>query len=138
MEMVLEYQKSYKNISYFRNDTAVGMLPAILESIDMSNGTYTWLMGSDDFMQKDSLSIVLGIIKEKSPTVILSNRLMVDGAGETDEYGETEKKTRFFHGFSDFSVYLGLKEDQKYQDKWNYMTFMSVFCFQTSHYQEML
>lgn len=42
-QMVREYQKKYGNIFYSRNEVAVGMLPAILESIEMSNGEYTWL-----------------------------------------------------------------------------------------------
>jgi hypothetical protein len=41
--MVAEYQKKYSNIFYSKNTKAVGMLPAIMESMNMSNGEYAWL-----------------------------------------------------------------------------------------------
>lgn len=137
-EIVAEYQKKHANIFYTRNARAVGMLPAILESIDMSNGEYTWLFGSDDFMKEGSLEIVLQIILEKSPTLILSNRLVVDGELRASNYKESERRNLLFHGFSDFSVYLWFNEPHKYADKWNYLTFMSVFCFKTAYYRDML
>ncbi len=94
--MVAEFQKNYKNIYYSRNDVAVGMLPAILESIDMSTGQYTWLFGSDDFMQTDALEITLNTIKEQSPTLILSNRLNVKDTTESESYKGKDKKTMVF------------------------------------------
>lgn len=133
--MVREYQKHYTNIFYSRNEKAVGMLPAILESIDMSNGQYTWLFGSDDYMSEEALMTVMDIIREKSPTLVLSNRVMTDTS-----YSPLSSETqsiRYFYGFSDFSIYLWLPEKEKYDDKWNYLTFMSVFCFETWYYQEM-
>lgn len=136
--MVLEYQKKYKNIYYSRNDVAVGMLPAILESIDMSNGLYTWLFGSDDFMYQDALKITLNVIRENTPEVILSNRFTIHDFEESKKYSEKQVRSLFFHGFSDFWVYLGIRDELTYRDKWNYLTFMSIFCFQTEHYRTML
>jgi hypothetical protein len=104
--MVGEYMKKYKNISYSQNIQAVGMLPAILESIDMSNGRYTWLFGSDDFMQEDALEIVLKNIKNQSPTLILANRLNVTSIEDARAYVETQKKILSFQGFSDFAIYF--------------------------------
>lgn len=138
IQMVTDYQKKYKNITYFRNDVAVGMLPAILESIEMSDGKYTWLFGSDDFMQEDSLEIVMGILKNQTPTVVLSNRLTFKDSSECDSYQEEERKSLYFQWFADFWIYLWLEEKEKYEDKHNYFTFMSVFCFETTYYKEML
>ena len=78
------------------------MLPAILESIDMSTGQYTWLFGSDDFMHKDALKITLDIIKNNSPTLILSNRTIFENPKDLEIKDTQEVKTLFFKGFSDF------------------------------------
>lgn len=136
-QVVKEYQKKYKNIRYYRNNKAIGMLPAILESINMSNWIYTWLFGSDDFMQKDALKIVKETIKSGSPTLILSNRFDFEDIEECYTYMPPKKNILFFNGFSDFSTYLGLEEREKEWDKHNYFTFMSVFCFETEYYQKM-
>lgn len=137
-QMVAEYQKKYKNITYFRNNVAVGMLPAILESIEMSDGEYTWLFGSDDFMQEDSLEIVMDILKNKAPTMVLSNRFTFTDSRECNNYKEEERESLYFQWFTDFWIYLWLDEKEKYEDKHNYFTFMSVFCFETIHYKKML
>ena len=137
-QMVADYQKKYQNITYTRNDIAVGMLPAILESIDISNGRYTRLFGSDDFMQEDALKITLDIIKDNSPTLILSNRTTFTRIDECDIQKTKNVKSLYFNWFSDFWTYFGLNEEEKYQDKRNYLTFMSVFCFDSNYYKEML
>lgn len=137
-ELVSEYQKKHRNIFYSRNEKAVGMLPAILESIDMSNGEYTRLFGSDDFMHKNALKIVLNIIRSKTPTLILSNRITFNDVSECDNYPKEDLQSLNFMWFSDFWTYFWINEENKYQDKRNYLTFMSVFCFQTNYYQGML
>ena len=137
-KMVAEFQQKYNNIIYTQNKKAVGMLPAILESINMSNGKYTWLFGSDDFMHKDALKITLDIIKNNSPTLILSNRTIFENPKDLEIKDTQEVKTLFFKGFSDFWIYLWMSEEEKYSDKQNYLTFMSVFCFDTQYYKESL
>lgn len=136
-QMVREYQKKYGNIFYSRNEVAVGMLPAILESIEMSNGEYTWLFWSDDFMSKDALRIMKWLIKRESPKLVLTNRIIFWEQSEcTDTVLATDSTEQVFNGFSDFSTYIGLNEPEKFDDKDNYFTFMSVFCFDTQYYME--
>ncbi|HMS91870.1 MAG TPA: glycosyltransferase family 2 protein, partial [Candidatus Absconditabacterales bacterium] len=106
--LIKQYQQTYKNIRYFRNTKAVGMTASFLEAISLSNGKYTWLFGSDDFMYKNALEIVIDIIKSKSPTVILPNRLSFSDIEKCKEYKETDIKLLDFQGFSDFGIYLGL------------------------------
>lgn len=137
-KLVKEYQKKHKNIRYLRNTETIGMLPAILEAISFSNGKYTRLFWSDDFMQKNSLEIVLNIIKNKQPTLILSNRFVFDNINECKKYKTESTKSIYFQWFSEFSIYLWLDEKEKYEDKWNYFTFMSIYCFETDYYQQML
>lgn len=132
------YQSQYQNIKYFRNKEAIGMLPAILEAISFSSGEYTWLFGSDDFMHKDSLSIVLNIIKQETPKIILSNRLVFKKDWEINIDRDNILKYVSFKWFNDFATYLWLDEKDKFEDKHNYFTFMSVFCFKTLFYKESL
>jgi hypothetical protein len=40
-----------------------------------------------------------------------------------------------FMWFSDFWSYIGIPESQKFDDKLNYFTFMSIFCFNTEYYK---
>jgi len=134
--MVAEYQKKYPNIRYFRNTKAVWMTAAFLESIDLSKGKYTRLFGSDDFMTPDALSIVLSVIKEKSPTVLLSNRTSY--TEHTNHILPKHPRVHSFAGFVDFAKFLGQDDPAKYVDKVIYFTFISVFCFETAYYKEML
>lgn len=136
-QLVKEYQKKHKNIKYFRNDKAIWMLPALLEAISFSNWKYTWLFGSDDFMQKDVLEIVLNTIKKKKPTLILSNRADL-APNEKPIDTDVDPKVLSFNWFADFSQYMWLHRHEDRWDQWNYLTFMSVCCFETAHYKEML
>lgn len=134
-EMVLEYQKKHKNIFYVQNEKAVGMLPAILESIDMSNWEYTWLIWSDDYMVPWSLEIVMWIIDQKSSTLILSEREVTYDFNHNKSNKHIIPNILNFQWMSDRSIYLWLHQEEKFEDKFNYFTFMSVFCFKTEYYK---
>ncbi|MFB0965209.1 MAG: glycosyltransferase family 2 protein [Patescibacteria group bacterium] len=104
--MVRGYQKKYPNIKYSRNPVAVGMLPAILESIDMSEGEYTWIVGSDDFMWNDALEIMTSALKEKKPALALCNRLAFRDITECKTFEPKVRSVLSFAGFSDFGTYF--------------------------------
>lgn len=135
-ELVGEYQKKYENIRYFRNTKAIGMLPAILEAISFSNGEYTRLFWSDDFMQNNALEIMLDIIKLQRSKIILSNRILFNQDADYNTANTSTKKYISFEWFSDFLIYLWLNEKNEFENKHNYFTFMSVFCFNTLFYKE--
>lgn len=105
-EMLQEYLVKYSNISYHRNEKAVGMMPAILEAIEYSNGKYTWLFGSDDFFQENSLEIVLEELKKNSPKLLLSTRYSFDRIEDCGNYISEERRILEFNGFADFGTYL--------------------------------
>ncbi len=137
-EIVSSYQEKYDNVFYSKNSIAVWMLPAILESINMSKWEYTWLFWSDDFMQENALEIVINAIKKHSPKILLTNRFDVDNFEESRNYKNENQTVYSFQWFSDFWTYLWLEETAKFEDKHNYFTFMSVFCFNTNFYQSSL
>lgn len=134
-DYILNIQKHYSNIFYKRNPLAVWMLPAILESIEMSNWAYTWLFWSDDFLYENALEIILNILKKQSPTILLSNRVTFNKIDDCIQ-NSLETQVRIFHGFNDFWSYLWLSSLDSFEDKHNYFTFMSVFCFRTNYFHE--
>lgn len=55
--------KEYKNISYFYNESNVGADKNIVLSIERAKGTYVWVIGDDDYLEKDAISYVLNVLK---------------------------------------------------------------------------
>ena len=134
-KMVMEFQKQYKNIFYYRNEKAVWMLPAILESMDMSNWEYTWLFWSDDFLDPNSIWNIIKCINEHSPKIIYSRRKEVEYWKEiVDSWGELEILT--FKWILEFSKYLWDKTKWTFHDKDVFFTFMSVFCINSDYYKK--
>lgn len=134
-KMVKEFQKQYKNIFYYRNEKAVWMLPAILESMDMSNWEYTWLFWSDDFLASDTLWNMLKCINEYHPKIIYSRRKEVKYWEEIVDK-ETKLEILPFKWMSEFSKYLWDKTRWTFHDKDVIFTFMSVFCVDSDYYKE--
>lgn len=134
--LVTEYQKIYSNIFYSRNEKAVWMLPAILESIDMSNWEYTWIFGSDDFMHKDALKIIINILKTSHPKIILSNRQTFKNNDELIQNTINDELIHHFNWFSNFSKYIWNTNELTFDDKHAFFTFMSAFCFNTEYYKK--
>lgn len=134
-EMVAEYQKKYSNIFYSKNTKAVGMLPAIMESMNMSNGEYAWLFWSDDYMKPWALLDTLHIIEKEKPSVILHKRKIIH-AEWTPSAEEKDLWYKAFDGFSKLSEFLwNNTEYVNEEDINNYFTFMSIITFRTEHFQ---
>lgn len=134
-KMVSEYQEKYKNIFYSRNETAVGISPALLESIEMSNGEYTWLVWSDDIMTKYALQETLSVIKNQKPWIIFSDR--IDFLQEEELEGlplKTGTEDVILHGVTDFIDYLWNSPRKIWNANTHFFTFMSVFCFRQNLY----
>ena len=135
--MIKEYQKKYINITYIKSNKNIWIGPAILKVISLSNGEYTWLFGSDDLMHQDALDISINAIKKRSPTLILSNRGDNVDIQDQRHYIIEKINYRYFNWFADFWSYIWLDEKEKYSDKVNYFSFISIFCFKTNYYKEM-
>lgn len=129
--LVKEYQKKHKNIRYFRNTKAIGMCPAFLEAISLSNWEYTWLLGSDEVMWKDALENIVDQIKKQKPSLILSDTEDIDDIKKYDTIKFSDKKLKQFYGFSDFSIFLWENYKNTHIKKQYYFTFISIFCFRT-------
>ena len=58
-------------INYYENDENLGYDANLRESIQKATGDYVVLMGNDDLMCPDSLSIISNKIKKYNPSVIV-------------------------------------------------------------------
>lgn len=139
-ELVKKYQKKYSNIRYFRNTKAIGMQPALLEAVSLSNWIYTWLFWSDDFMYCNSLEITLNLIKKHSPTLILYKGMLLDDIKKCEGINQSKQKIicSVFKWFSEFWEYISIDDQGSRYDKINYFSSICIFCFKTSYYNDML
>jgi abequosyltransferase len=72
-ELVAEYQKTYKNIRYFRNKENIGGAKNGMVILQLPLGRYAWLVGDDDIVSGNSIKYLISKIKEKEYSVILMN-----------------------------------------------------------------
>lgn len=135
-ELVSFYQKKYKNIKYFRNNKAVWMSPAIIETVDYSTWEYTWIFSSDDVMNKDSLKNILFVINKEKPVLIITNRFVFYKEDEYKKQRNLDLKYNSYYWFDKFSEYLWKNINETLIEKMDYFTFMSIACFKTEHYRK--
>lgn len=64
-EICQKYLKEYSYINYKRNSENMGADKNYYNSINMANGNYCWLLGSDDTLEKDSLRHIISEINKK-------------------------------------------------------------------------
>jgi hypothetical protein len=62
--IIKEIQKLYPFIIYRKNKTNIGLDKNIFKVLKMGNTDFAWLMGDDDLMKKNAISVVLNIIKQ--------------------------------------------------------------------------
>lgn len=68
MDLVDSFKLNYSSlrIVYERNELNIGMSRNFLKVVDLSRAEYCWIIGSDDFIKKESIGIILKIIRENS------------------------------------------------------------------------
>lgn len=75
-EVVRSYQRRYPNIIYYRSERNLGADSNYLKVVSLANGSYCWLMGSDDRLEPGSLNRVINVIDENFGVTGMSlNRL---------------------------------------------------------------
>ena len=76
--IVLEQQEKGINIRYSRSYRNLGLDRNIRNSVRASTGRYCWLMGDDDAVNNDAISMVVQYLKIYNPEIIIGNRVMCD------------------------------------------------------------
>ena len=72
---LVEAFKSQLPISYKRNEENIGMGLNIFQAYTAINGEFVWVIGDDELLPRQALSIILRIIKEDSPGLIIPREL---------------------------------------------------------------
>jgi abequosyltransferase len=78
-EVVRRWQARYPHIVYFRFPTNGGIDRNILKSVELAEGEYCWLMGDDDKIEPDAVSVIeQRLAAYGRPTVLNVNGSMYD------------------------------------------------------------
>jgi len=72
-QMVLQYQKTYTNINYFRWNKNMGADNNYLKVVEIAHGAYCWLFGSDDMISNGGIAKILSEIKENHDIYLVNN-----------------------------------------------------------------
>lgn len=79
LEVINRYKKHFKNFTYFRWDKNMGADRNYLKCVEISNGEFCWLMGSDDKIEEGSINYILDILsKNNDVSGITVNRIAYD------------------------------------------------------------
>lgn len=109
-ESVVGHFSSKLNIKYHKNDCNIGMVKNILNSIDMADGKYIWLMGDDDYIKGENLASLLEFIAANDykwlvlPYVYMSNdyKYLYESPFSNDLMG----KDRVYNEFIEHDLWL--------------------------------
>ncbi len=78
-EIIDFYKNKFKNFVYFKWDKNMGADRNYLKCVEIANGEFCWLMGSDDVIEKGGIDYVLESLRETPDVVGISvNRYAYD------------------------------------------------------------
>lgn len=69
-ELVLEYQKKFPQLKYFRNAENLGADKNIANSVIKATGKFGWYFGDDDALAPGAIKYVVGILQKFQPAVV--------------------------------------------------------------------
>jgi abequosyltransferase len=121
-EIVMDFQKKYDFIRYYRNETNIGPDRNILLCLNYAQGEYVWWFGDDDRMQPgaiESVKAVLNKYKDLSLVYINYSVNSLDFKVLIKPRGVRQFNDRLFHTASDCLKTIGF-----------HLSFMSSSLFQ--------
>ena len=69
-KIILEYQKKFPQLKYFRNAENLGADKNIANSVIKATGKYGWYFGDDDALAPGAIKYVIGILQKFQPALI--------------------------------------------------------------------
>lgn len=132
-QMIAGFQGRYKNLSFYKNPSRIGMIPSIFQVAKMWKGDYIWIFSDDDVMHPDAIGIMINTIKNHSPSLILNKFLWFEWEiAPFDNHAALHWST---------IVVNWIEELFNYFAKINYsidgfMMHCSLFCFQRELFHE--
>jgi abequosyltransferase len=76
--LVNKYQKKFKHFTYQKWPENVGPDKNFIKVIEISNGEYFWLMGSDDALEKNAIRVMIESINRKQPDMLMTDMYRCD------------------------------------------------------------
>lgn len=89
LNIIHEYEPKFEGRIKIKSEADKGIYDAFNKGIQRSNGTYVWIVNSDDFIAKDALSVLSNYIKDlnKSSLPIISAGMnFIKISGEIKSY----------------------------------------------------
>ncbi len=68
--IVKKFQESFENITYFRNETNIGMDDNVTNSVMKATGKYCWHIGDDDVVQNGALAALIEALQKKEVALL--------------------------------------------------------------------
>jgi len=96
-QIVFNFKDKIKNLTYFCWDKNMGYDRNLVKVVELAKGYYCWLMGSDDLLNKKSLSEIIIELKKNNYDVITFDRVdMNQNMTEVIGYSSPVKLKRSF------------------------------------------
>ncbi len=86
-EIIADYQKKYPRIVYSKSETNLGPDRNYLRAVELAQGEYCWLFGSDDYLAEGAIARMLGEIQDNRD-IYLTARQEEKGKRDWLDYGD--------------------------------------------------
>jgi glycosyltransferase involved in cell wall biosynthesis len=79
-KLVSKFLEQYKFLKYYRNETNLGLVGNVVNCIGLASGDYLWILGDDDHIDSNALSIITKEISSQYGTSLFHlNSTILDG-----------------------------------------------------------
>jgi len=126
-DIIEKFQKSHKNIKYFRWDKNMGADNNYLKVVEIASGNYCQLLGSDDVLLPNSINVALEKIKEYKAGIYLLNPIQFKEQLPKDICSTDTKTDLLYHSPPASNIIKELGE---------YFGYISGFIFQKCLWDE--
>lgn len=106
-EVVGEFIKQNSRIQYFKQDTNVGASRNFISLMNRAQGKYILLLGDDDILTDNAVSILVDILKGKDYGLLYVETRITDNKGtkEFDNKADFIKEISYFYTFMSSSIF---------------------------------
>lgn len=118
-QVVLDYQKKYPQIKYFRLSEKGGVDRDYCRAVEFANGMYCWLFTDDDTLDQNAVNTVLSAIKTGEYSLIVLNAKLCSSDlihcyrkkflnfDSNREYNGAEEQESFFSETANYLSFIG-------------------------------
>jgi hypothetical protein len=110
-EVVQETNISFPNVNirYFRNEVNIGLAANFIEVVKKAFGQFCWIVGSDDFLKKNSIAEVIRLIEENIEVdLFVVNK---DSADFGDDFNFLDNPSLYLENSENLSFWSGAPKE---------------------------